>query len=279
MPAVVSRLLLYPVKGCRGVALQSAEVASTGLAVGDIGDREWVVVDEAGEFLSQRELPRMALIETRLSPSALRLSAPGMLSLDIPFASEGDVVRVRVWDDEIDAVTQGELADRWFSDFLGRPARLRRFDPLARRLSKRRYTGPTEAPYKFADAFALLVTSEASLADLNAKLAAKGEPAVDLDRFRPNVVLAGVDAFEEDYARELRAGDLVVELVKPCVRCTVPSVDPARGEQGLEPGDTLAAYRRRDDAGGVVFGVNGIVTRGAGTRLRVGDAAELTLRF
>ena len=279
MPAVVSRLLLYPIKGCRGISLSSADLAETGLAVGDIGDREWVVVDEDGEFLSQRELPRMALIETRLYTSSLLLRAPGMLSLDVPFASEGDVVRVRVWDDEIDAVTQGHIADRWFSEFLGRPARLMRFDPLARRLSKRRYTGATDAPYKFADGFALLVVSEASLANLNARLAAKGEPAVDIDRFRPNIVLDGVDAFEEDYARDLRIGDALVELVKPCVRCTVPSVDPARGEQGFEPGDTLASYRRRPDAGGVTFGVNGIVTRGAGARLRVGDPAELSLRF
>jgi len=279
MAAVISRLLLYPIKGCRGVSLRSAQLASTGLTVGDIGDREWVVVDEDGQFLSQRELPRMALIGTRLTSTALLLSAPGMLSLEIPFASEGDVLRIRVWNDELDAVTQGRVADQWFSDFLGRRARLMRFDPLARRLSKREYTGATEAPYKFADAFALLVTSEASLADLNARLQAKGLEPVDIDRFRPNIVLDGVDAFEEDYAREVRVGDAVLELVKPCVRCTVPSVDPARGEQGTEPGDTLAAYRDKVDAGGVTFGVNAIVATGAGRELRVGDTAELTLRF
>jgi uncharacterized protein YcbX len=279
MSAVVSRLLVYPVKGCRGVALRSATLAPTGLAVGDIGDREWVVVDEAGEFLSQRELPRMALIETRLTGSALRLGAPGMLTLEVPFASEGDVVRVRVWDDELDAVTQGELADRWFSDFLGRPARLMRFDPLASRVSKRKYTGATEAPYKFADAFALLVASEASLADVNARLCAKGLAPVDIDRFRPNVVLDGIEAFDEDHASEVAIGDAVLELVKHCVRCTVPSVDPARGEQGSEPGDTLAAYRRSEAAGGVTFGVNAIVARGAGAELRVGTPATLTLRF
>lgn len=279
MPAVISRLLLYPIKGCRGVSLRAAQLVPTGLAVGDIGDREWVVVDDHNEFLSQRELPRMSLIETRLLPSALRVSAPGMLSLDIPFESEGDVVRIRVWDDELDAVTQGDLPDQWFSDFLGRRARLMRFDPLARRVSKRRYTGATEAPYKFADAFALLVTSEASLADLNARLQRKGLPLVDLDRFRPNIVLDGVEAFEEDYAKELGIGDAAIELVKPCVRCTVPSVDPVSGEQGHEPGDTLAAYRNDARAGGVTFGANGIVARGAGGELRVGDAVEITLRF
>jgi len=198
MPATISRLLLYPVKGCRGVALRAARLAPTGLAVGDIGDREWVIVDDHDEFLSQRELPKMALIETRLQTGALRLSAPGMLPLDIPFGSEGDVVRIRVWDDELDAVTQGDLADQWFSDFLGRRARLMRFDPLAKRTSKRRYTGATEAPYKFADAFALLVTREASLGHLNARLAAKGHAPVDIDPFRPNNVIDRVAAFEED---------------------------------------------------------------------------------
>ena len=279
MPAAISRLLLYPVKGCRGIALRAAQLAPTGLAVGDIGDREWVVVDDHDEFLSQREFPKMALVETRLLAGALRLSAPGMLPLDIPFESEGDIVRIRVWNDELGAVAQGDPADRWFSDFLGRRARLMRFDPLARRTSSRQYTGVTEAPYKFADAFALLVTSEASLAHLNGRLKTKGLAPVDIDRFRPNVVIDGVDAFEEDYAREARIGDAVIELVKPCVRCTVPSVDPARGEQGTEPGDTLATYRNDARAGGVTFGVNGIVARGAGSELQVRNDFELTLRF
>ena len=279
MSAVISRLLLYPIKGCRGVSLRSARLDATGLVVGDVGDREWMVVDEHGEFLSQRELPRMALIQTSLSNSALHLAAPGMLTLDIPLASEGDVVRVRVWDDELDGVTQAGLADQWFSDFLGRRVRLIRFDPLARRISRRRYTGATEAPYKFADAFALLVISEGSLADLNARLHSKGEAAVDMDRFRPNIVIDGVEPFEEDYVRDLRFGDALVELVKPCVRCTVPSVDPESGEQGTEPGDTLAVYRNRDAAGGVTFGVNGILAAGTGTEIRIGDPVELTLRF
>jgi uncharacterized protein len=279
MSAVISRLLLYPVKGCRGIATPSASLAPTGLAVGDIGDREWVVADHHGEFLSQRELPRMARIGTSLTGTALRLSAPGMPTLDIAFESAGDAIRVRVWDDELDGITQGELADRWFTDFLGHGSRLIRFDPRARRLSQRRYTGATAAPYKFADAFALLVTSEGSLADVNKRLHAKGQAPVDIDRFRPNIVIDGVDRFEEDYARELRIGDAVLELVKPCVRCTVPSVDPATGEQGTEPGDTLAVYRNNSAAGGVTFGVNAIVARGAGTELRVGDPVELTLRF
>ena len=279
MSVTISRLLIYPVKGCRGVPLRAATLAETGLECEGIGDREWVIVDDDGEFLSQRELPQMALITTRLTGSELRLSAPGMVMLAVPFASEGDVQRVRVWNDTIDAVTQGEVADQWLSNFLHRPARLMRFDPLAQRLSNRKYTGSTAAPYKFADAFALLVASEASLEDVNAKLHTKGVQPVDIDRFRPNIVLTGVEPFEEDFAGQIEFGDARVDVVKPCVRCTVPSVDPTRGEQGVEPGDTLAQYRNNAQAGGVTFGVNAIVTRGIGTTLRVGDAAELTLRF
>ena len=279
LDAKISRLFLYPIKGCRGVALHSADLAETGLEVNGIGDREWVVVDGDNQFLSQRELPRMALIGTQLISSALRLTAPGMLTLDVPFASEGDVIRVQVWNDAIDAVTQGELVDQWFSDFLGMRARLMRFDPLARRVSNRKYTGALEAPYKFADAFALLIATEASLAELNNRLKSGGHTEVDIDRFRPNIVLSEVEAFDEDHATELHINGARLAIVKACVRCTVPSVDPARGEQGSEPGATLAAFRTDPQAGGMTFGVNAAVERGAGARLRVGEAAQLILRF
>jgi uncharacterized protein YcbX len=275
----VSQLWFYPIKGCRGSRLAEATLAATGLEVDGVGDREWVVVDAEGEFLSQRELPAMALIETRVAGSALRLSAPGMLKLEVPLASEGDVLQVRVWNDEIDAVTQGEVADAWLSSFLGRPCRLMRFDPEARRWSNRRYTGATAAPYKFADAFALLVCSEASLAELNARLEKKGVGPVGIERFRPNIVLEGIEAHEEDYADEIAVAGARLRAVKPCVRCTVPNVDPATGVAGFEPGDTLAVYRNDPNAGGVTFGVNAIVESGAGNTIRAGDAVELSFNF
>ena len=178
-----------------------------------------------------------------------------MLQLEVPIESEGDVVKVRVWNDEIAAVTQGEIADAWFSRFLGRPAQLRRFDPEARRLSNTRFTGATEAPYKFADAFALLVTSSASLVELNRRLAQRKIAAVGIERFRPNIVLAGTDAFEEDYVAQLTIGASELRLVKPCVRCSVPNVDPTTGESSSEPGDTLTLFRDNARAGGVTFGM------------------------
>lgn len=273
--AAIESLHFYPIKGCRGFTVEHAALAPTGLELHGVGDREWVVVDGHGEFLSQRELPKMALIETRLDSTALRLKAPGMLALEVPLASEGDVRPVTVWNDTLPAVTQGELPDAWLSRYLGQPCRLMRFDPEARRLSNSKYTDGADAPYKFADAFALLVVSASAVADLNARLQQRGVPPVGVERFRPNIVLSGVDAHEEDYARSLRIGTTELRLVKPCVRCTVPSVDPATGVQGTEPGDTLAAYRDDVRAGGVTFGVNAIVV-GSG-ELRRGDAVEVEL--
>ncbi len=273
--ATIADLLFYPIKGCRGFSVRAATLAATGLEVDGIGDREWVVVDADGEFLSQREHPKMALIETRMTGTSLRVKAPGMLMLEVPFASEGDVLKVRVWDDEIAAVTQGEVADAWFSTYLGAPARLMRFDPEHTRLSNRKYTGELASPYKFADAFALLVTTTASLAELNARLAKAGHGAVTMERFRPNIVLDGLDAYEEDYLKQLQLGDATLRVVKPCARCTVPGVDPATGEQSSVVPDLLATYRGK--AEGVMFGVNAVVASGAGSTLRVGDGVDLTL--
>lgn len=279
MNARIDALWLYPIKGCRGFTVRTATLAQTGLEVAGIGDREWVVVDDQGEFLSQRELPKMAQIETRLTGESLRLKAPGMLQLDVPFESEGEVLKVRVWNDEVGAVTQGAIADAWFSQFLGLSCRLMRFDPEATRISNRKYTGAVTAPYKFADAFSLLVCSTASLADLNGRLRAKGGAEVTIERFRPNVVLGSIEAFEEDYADHLMVGGARLQVVKPCVRCTVPNVDPATGEAGFEPGDTLATYRNDAQAGGITFGVNAVVESGAATHLSTGDAVEVSLRF
>jgi hypothetical protein len=271
----IAELNLYPVKGCRGIPVTSATLAATGLEVGGIGDREWVIVDADGEFLSQREHPKMALIETRLTASSLLLKAPGMLLLEIPFASEGDVVRVRVWDDRVSAVTQGDVAAQWLGSYLGKAARLVRFDYEGTRLAAHRYTGKVDAPFKFADAFPLLVTSTASLADLNARLQRHGQAPVTMARFRPNIVLDGLPAFEEDYLKLLRSGPLAIRPVKRCARCTVPGVDPETGEQTSIVPDVLAGFRRSDD--GVMFGVNAIVVDGAGATLRVGDEVEVEI--
>ncbi len=277
MNARIAELNLFPVKGCRGIALQAATLLATGLESDGVGDREWLVVDADGEFLSQREYPKMALIETRLTPTSLLLKAPGMLLLDVPLASEGDVVEVRVWNDRVSAVTQGEIADAWLGSYLGVPARLVRFDYEGRRLAAHRYTGSVDAPFKFADAFPLLVTTTASLDAVNERLRRQGEAAVTMSRFRSNIVLDGPPAFEEDYVKLLRVGPVAIRPVKPCARCSVPGVDPATGEHSPVVTDVLAGMRATRD--GVMFGVNAIVVEGAGATLRLGDAVEVELRF
>jgi hypothetical protein len=277
MNARIAELNLFPVKGCRGIAVKKATLSATGLAVDGIGDREWVVVDTEGEFVSQREYPKMALIETKLTATSLLLKAPGMLLLEVPFASEGDVVRVRVWNDDIAAVTQGDVADAWLGNYLGAPARLMRFDYEGKRLAAHRYTGKVDAPFKFADAFPLLVTNAASLAEVNRRLQRQGEAAVTMARFRSNIVLDGPPAFEEDYFRLLRIGPLAIRPVKPCARCSVPGVDPETGGHSPVVTDVLAAMRAT--AEGVMFGVNTIVAEGAGGTLHVGDEVAVELRF
>jgi uncharacterized protein len=182
-----------------------------------------------------------------------------------------------VWDDHVSAVTQGEIADRWLSNYLGVPARLMRFDFEGQRLAAHRYTGKVDAPFKFADAFPLLVTNTASLADVNARLQRQGQAAVTMARFRPNIVLEGLPGFEEDYVKSMRSGPLALQPVKPCARCSVPGVDPATGEHSSLVPDLLAAMRATGD--GVMFGVNAIVVEGDGGTLRVGDTFEVELRF
>jgi uncharacterized protein YcbX len=200
-----------------------------------------------------------------------------MLLLNVPLDSEGDVVQVQVWDDRVSAVTQGRIADAWLSEYLGVPARLMRFDYEGKRLAAHRYPGAVDAPFKFADAFPLLVTTTSSLAALNQRLLRQGEGAVTMSRFRPNIVLDGPPAFEEDYFKLLRIGPIAIRPVKPCARCSVPGVDPATGEQSAAVTDALAAMRATPD--GVMFGVNAIVVDGADATLRVGDPVDVQLRF
>ncbi|TFY97504.1 MOSC domain-containing protein [Ramlibacter rhizophilus] len=277
--ARIARLFVYPVKSCAGVEVSEALLTDTGLDL----DRAWMVVDREGEFVSQRELPRMALVKVQLKSSEVVLRAPGMLALHLQVDTVEEPTRVRVWDDEVPAYDMGAVAAQWFTDFLGRPLRLVRFDPEHRRLSSLQWTGGAEAPNQFADAFPLLVASEASLQELNARLEAAGHGAIGIERFRPNIVLSGLQAQDEDRLGVLRvAADEPVELdpVKPCARCSIPDVDPATAETGTAVGDTLQAYRRNERLGGAVcFGMNAIVRAGAGQVLRVGQAVGADWRF
>lgn len=280
LQVTLAGLGLHPVKSCGALAPREALVVETGLEF----DRAWMVVDEHGEMLTQRRWPRMALVRPTLRRDDVVLRAPGMLALHLSLDAVEAPTRVRVWDDLVRAYDMGDLAAQWFSDFLGLRCRLARFDPDEKRVSDRTWTGEAEGQAAFADAFALLVISNASLAELNRRLAAGGHAPVGIERFRPNLVLDGLEAFEEDFVDEIvfdtDGGPVRIRLVKPCVRCGIPNVDPASGEPGSEPGRTLAAFRADPRmGGGITFGMNAIVLDGVERVLRVGQAGAATLKF
>ena len=280
LTATIARLFVYPVKSCAGVELREALLTETGLDL----DRAWMVVDEDGEFVSQRELPRMALIRPTIRLSDVVLRAPGMLALHLQIDTVEEPVKVRVWDDEVPAYDMGAVAAQWFTDFLGRKLRLVRFDPDHRRLSSLQWTGGVEAPNQFADGYPLLLASTASLDLLNAKLAAAGHAAVGIERFRPNIVLAGLEAHDEDRLELVRIatdeGEVQLRPVKPCSRCTIPNVDPATAHTDPAVADALQAYRRDPVLDGAVsFAMNAIIVEGVDRTLRIGQPVAAAIRF
>ena len=284
--AVISRLYVYPVKSCAGVEVKQALLLETGLEF----DRAWMVVDANGQFLTQRELPRMALIQPQLKHFEMVLRAPGMLALHIALDQVEAPVRVKVWNDEVAAYDMGRIAAQWFTDFLGMTARLVRFDPEGKRLSSLQWTNGIESPNQFSDGYALLVISEASLDQFNDKLVARGHAAVGMDRFRPNIVLGhpaqGDKLLPHDEDRldllhiATAQGEVQLKPVKPCPRCPIPNIDPATAHSSPEVGDLLQAYRQ--DArvnGAVTFGMNAIVLTGVEHLLKVGQPVGANYRF
>ena len=284
--SVISALYVYPIKSCAGVQVQEAVMLETGLEF----DRAWMVVDDKGEFLTQRELPRMALIQPQLKHYEMVLRAPGMLALHVKLDEVEAPVRVRVWGDEVAAFDMGSVAAQCFSDFLGTTARLVRFDPEHKRVSNRDWTSGFEALNQFSDGFPVLVISEASLAQLNSKLLANGSPAVSMSRFRPNIVLGlstdagGRTPHDEDRLDVLHImtgpGSFQLKPVKPCVRCPIPDIDPTSAISTHDVCDMLQTYRsdaRVDCA--VTFGMNAVVLEGFEQTLKAGQVVTANYRF
>lgn len=264
MTLQLSEIHYYPVKSLRGLALQQATLGPRGL----LFDRHWMLVDETGNFLSQRREPRMALIQARLEGDVLSLSAPGMAELELSSVqSSAERLAVSIWRDNCRAATVSADADRWFSDFLGQPCRLVYLPEEAVRAVDPDYAAATDQ-VGFADGFPLLVVSRASLDDLNSRLPSP----IGMEHFRPNLVIDGCAPYAEDDWRRIRIGEMTFRLVKPCSRCIVTTVDPERGlYAGDEPLRTLAGYRRRDNK--VFFGQN-TLHDGPG-ELRVGMPVEI----
>jgi hypothetical protein len=259
----VSEINIYPLKSAAGIALESAELDAFGFR----HDRRWMVVDNDGQFLTQRAEPRLALVRTSIDDAALCLEATGCGPLRLPLDHPGGARRpVRVWADDTEAVDAGDDAARWISTALGRPARIVHMpDDIVR---------PVDASYSvgddrvsFVDAFPFLLISQASLDELNRRL----DHPLPMNRFRPNLVVEGTEPHAEDGWQRIRMGDVTFAVVKPCARCVTTTIDQATGVAGREPLRTLATYRKVGS--NVLFGQN-LIHRAMGA-VRVGDEVEV----
>lgn len=270
----LSGIFLYPVKSLRGYSVSSVEVD----AMGPVGDRRFLVVDGEGRFLTQRSLPRMALIGTALAPETLTLSTErtGSITVARTPVPGAPTRRVSVWKSEgLLAHDCGDLAADWLGECLQTKCRLVQIGadfsrPILKPGIARKGEGVT-----FADAFPFLLIGEASLDNLNDRLVACGEDALPMNRFRPNLVVTGCPAFAEDRWRRFRIGSVVFRAGGPCARCSITTTDQDTAERGQEPLRTLATFRRdAQDSTNVNFGQNLIHESKAGV-LRVGDSVEL----
>jgi uncharacterized protein YcbX len=261
-PAAVSGLYVYPVKACRGIRVSRVEVAERGFA----GDRRWMIVDAAGQFITQRQETELCLVDTALDADAIRLSAPGAGSVLLPRThDQGEERQVTVWRHTGLAVRHVE-GSAWISQVLGRESSLVYMADRHVRPVNPSHARPGDK-VSFADGYPFLVISDASLADLNARL----ELPIGMERFRPNITVSGVVPYAEDGWARVRLGALDFRAVKGCSRCTVTTIDPLDARKSKEPLRTLARYRRWDDE--VWFGMN-LIADGTGP-LAVGDPLSL----
>lgn len=262
----ISEINIYPVKSLAGISLPESVVEERGLAF----DRRWMLVDENSQFLTQREIPAMALIKIGLDGEKLTASF-GEKILDVPIKGDGgNTATVKIWSSSVKGKFYDGETDAWFSDVLGHSCRLVRMPE-----ETKRNVNPFYAVHKFkdtvsfADGYPVMLIGEGSLADLNAKL----KLPVPMNRFRPNLVVAGSEPFAEDTWKKIRVGKTVFHLVKPCERCVITTVDQSTGEKGgKEPLKTLAIYRNRK--GKVLFGQN-LIAENSGGIIRTGDAVEI----
>ncbi|MEO6078387.1 MAG: MOSC N-terminal beta barrel domain-containing protein [Steroidobacteraceae bacterium] len=268
MTPVLAGIYIYPVKSAAGIACSEAVLDAYGLA----HDREWMVVDPAGQFVTQRNEARLALLGTAIAAGRLLLSSPAGAGPTLDLQHEGEPRQVQVWRKSVPAFDAGAEAAQFLSDWLGRPLRLMRFDKRHQRLANQDWTAGREAPTLFSDGYPILVMSQGSIADLAARVGHE----LPVERFRPNLLLGGVPAYAEDGATELAMGEVRVALTKACTRCVITTIDHVTGVRtGEEPLRTLKSYRFDAALRGVVFGRNAYATAGIGATLHRGDAMYL----
>jgi uncharacterized protein YcbX len=259
----VAGLFVYPLKSARGLPLETALLDAFGIA----GDRRWCVLGETGKVITQRDAPLLATLAARGTPDGLEIRGEEGPCLEVRFPVEGsETCSVDVWRDRTAGTAAGSEADEWLSDYLGRSSRLLYMPSTTCRQVNQDFGRPGDR-VSFADGYPLLLTTEASLQDLNRRL----ESPVPMDRFRPNVVIDGTVPFAEDGWNRIRIGDTEFRVVKPCARCVVTTTDQRTGQRGAEPLRELARFRTR--GGKVLFGQN-LIHDGKGP-IRVGDPVEI----
>ena len=264
MKPTLAHINLFPIKSCAPLTPDDAFVESRGLR----GDRRWMVVDAQGKFVTARKHPGMVLIHIVIDDEGLLLDAPGMARLRLAAPTKPASLNATIWNDEVVSAVADPAANIWISDYLGFPSR---FVFMAENSVR-----PVDADYSragdqvsFADGFPLLLISQAALDSLNSRL----QSPVPMLRFRPSLVVADTKPHAEDDWRSIRIGEIRFDVVKPCVRCVLTTVDPETGrvDEAGEPLRTLLSYRRTDK--GVTFGQN-LIPRSIGT-IKIGDEIEI----
>lgn len=273
----IEKLNIYPVKSLQGISLQQAELTVRGFRY----DRNWMITDQDGRFLTQREVPSFATIQVDLMDNGLRLTAKSGEQLDIPFDGKNREIReAEIWGDQCKAFDEGDLVSDWLTDFIGtvKGSRLRlvRIHDGFRRNVDPDHLKKGEDPHTaFADGYPYLITSVSSLNRLNNKLIESGADEVPMDRFRPNIVIGGTEPFAENRLEELASedGSYRLGLRKPCKRCKVTTVDQKAGtiSNPAEPLRTLTEMRTVPELHGAYFGQNAILLSAEGVKVRVGD--------
>jgi len=270
----ITGLFTYPIKSCAAICHEQVDFDAFCLN----WDRRWMLVDLAGDFVTQRTIPHLALVVPEFRGDALLLRAPGRADFSLPLRAPRYLrPAVTVWGDTIDAWDEGDAAAAWFSGYTGQALRLVRFPDAGIRPLNPRYNTIPGSTTAFAVGFPLLLATEESLADLNTRLAGRGARPVPMSRFRPNVVLAGAEyPFAEDDWLAVRIGNRQLDIVKPCSRCVMTTIDPATAlipERG-EPLATLSTYRRWETH--VAFAQN-VIAHGRGS-LSLNDPVSIALQ-
>ncbi len=277
---IITGLFIYPVKSMQGIPLKRAQVTGKGF----VNDRHWMVVRSNGRFVTQRDIPQMSLVSTRLDEDGVVLSREGFGSINVPYdLHDGDVFETRVWNDPCETIDQGEEISLWLTQALGseEPLHLVRMSPGYRRpLAKATLMGE-DTTTDFADAAPILVANEASLEELNSVLESNALQPVPMDRFRPNIIVRGLDAFAEHDVDTLTAENYQLKLCYPCKRCVVTTInqDTAEKDPQDQPFKTLQAINPAPgDDKAPAFAENAILTHGNYECIAVGDDLEVIFR-